>query len=44
MVVEEEDLQDGVEEIRSGVVDSFWGTRMTYIPASEVKRVNIRMK
>lgn len=44
MAVEEEELPDGVEEIREGIIDQDWGTRLTYIPASEVKRVNIRIK
>lgn len=44
LVVDEEELPDGSLEKRSGVADEDWGTRMTYIPASEVARVNIRMK
>lgn len=44
MVVELEEMPDGKEEIRTGVVDAEWGTRLTYIPAAEIERVNIRMK
>ncbi|MDO6586825.1 hypothetical protein Q4543_15030 [Salipiger sp. 1_MG-2023] len=44
MVVEEEELSDGREEERTGINDELMGTRMTYIPASHVARVNIRMK
>lgn len=44
MVVEEEEMPDGTEEIRSGISDDVWGTRLTYIPPDEVRRVNIRMK
>lgn len=42
MVVEEEKLADGTEEARNGISDPDWGTRMTYIPADQVRRVNIR--
>jgi hypothetical protein len=44
MAVEMEELPDGSEETRQGVTDADWGTRLTYIPASEIERVNIRMK
>lgn len=44
MVVDEEELPDGTTEAREGMVDPDWGTRMTYIPASEIARINIRMK
>ncbi|RAP39431.1 hypothetical protein BYZ73_20600 [Rhodovulum viride] len=44
MVVEEEELPNGTEETRSGISDEHWGTRLTYIPASQIRRVNIRMK
>lgn len=44
MAVEEEDLPDGRSEIREGVVDAAWGTRLTYIPPAEIARVNIRLK
>jgi len=44
MAVESEELPDGTEEIREAVRDDAWGTRMTYIPASEIARVNIRIK
>lgn len=43
MIVEEEELPDGTEEGRQGVC-SDWGTRLTYLPASQIARVNIRMK
>ena len=44
MVVEEEELPDGTTEERAGIFDPDWGTRLTYIPAGEVGRVNIRLK
>lgn len=44
MVVQEEDLSDGTTEHREGISDPEWGTRLTYIPASEIERVNIRLK
>lgn len=44
MAVESEELPDGTEEIREAVHDDAWGTRLTYIPASEIARVNIRIK
>lgn len=44
MAVEEEELPDGTEEEREGVLDPAWGTRLTYIPADEVRRVNIRIR
>jgi hypothetical protein len=44
MAVESEELPDGTNEIREAVRDDDWGTRMTYIPASEIARVNIRIK
>jgi hypothetical protein len=43
MVVEEEELPDGTEEKRQGIC-SDWGTRLTYLPASQITRVNIRLK
>ena len=43
MIVEEEELPDGTEEVRQGVL-SDWGTRLTYLPASQIARINIRMK
>lgn len=43
MVVEEEELPDGTEEKRDGIC-SEWGTRLTYLPASQITRVNIRLK
>ena len=42
MVVEEEDLPNGSEEQRTGIKDANWGTRVTYIPADQIQRVNIR--
>ncbi|MEL7098265.1 MAG: hypothetical protein AAGM84_05485 [Pseudomonadota bacterium] len=42
MVVEEEELPDGMEEIREGVTDAQLGTRVTYIPADQIVRVNLR--
>ena len=42
MVVEEEELPDGTEETRTGIIDPDWGTRVTYIPAGEISRVNLR--
>ena len=42
MVVEGEEMPDGTEEMRQGVTDENWGVRMTYIPANQIKRVNIR--
>lgn len=44
MAVEEEEFPDGRTEVREGVTDSEWGTRLTYIPAAEIARVNIRLK
>ena len=43
MIVEEEKLPDGIEEERKGIC-SDWGTRLTYLPASQITRVNIRLK
>lgn len=46
MVVEEEEVvgPDGAvrTEVREDIVVPGWGTRLTYIPAGEVARVNIR--
>jgi hypothetical protein len=44
MVVESEELPDGTSEQRQAIKDEFWGTRLTYIPVSEIARVNLRMK
>lgn len=44
MAVQEEEDVEGNEEIREGIVDDVFGTRLTYIPAGEISRVNIRMK
>lgn len=41
--VDEEELPDGTVEQRNDVNDDEWGVRLTYIPASEVCRVNMRM-
>lgn len=43
MVVEEEELPDGTVETRTGISDTDWGTRLTYIPPDQIRRVNIRM-
>lgn len=43
MIVEEEELPDGTEEIRQGIC-SDWGTRLTYLPAAQITRVNLRLK
>jgi len=42
MVVEEEELPDGTEEVRTGVRGPEWNTRVTYIPADQITRVNLR--
>ncbi|WP_323041122.1 hypothetical protein [Gemmobacter sp.] len=42
MVVEKERLPDGTIELREGIIDPAWGSRMTYIPANQIVRVNIR--
>lgn len=44
MVVEKEKDVDGLITERNGIADPEWGTRLTYLPASEIQRVNIRMK
>lgn len=44
MAVEEEELPDGEEEKREDIISPEWGTRMTYIPAAEIVRVNLRIK
>ena len=43
MAVEEEELPDGSKEVRQAVRDEEWGTRMSYIPPSEISRINIRL-
>jgi hypothetical protein len=43
MIVEEEEMPDGTEEVRQGIC-SDWGTRLTYLPASQITRVNLRLK
>lgn len=43
MIVEEEDFPDGTTEERQAI-RSDWGTRLTYLPASQITRVNIRIK
>ena len=42
MAVEEEELPDGTTQERQGVL-SDWGARLTYIPADQISRVNIRL-
>lgn len=42
MVVEEEELPGGTTEVRQGIADPAGGTRMTYVPAASITRVNIR--
>lgn len=42
MVVQEEELPDGTTEVRKGITDPRGGTRVTYIPADQIARVNIR--
>lgn len=44
MVVEDEDLPDGTCRYRETIKDDLWGTRMTYVPADEIARVELRMK
>ena len=43
MIVEEEEFPDGRTEVRDGITSADWGTRMTYLPASAIERVNIRL-
>lgn len=42
MVVEEERMPDGTEQVREGISDPHWGTRMTYLPANQIVRINVR--
>lgn len=44
MIVEREELPDGTIEERKEIISEEWGARLTYIPASEICRVNIRMQ
>lgn len=44
MVVEKEKDANGQLTDRKGITDPEWGTRLTYLPASEIQRVNIRLK
>ena len=44
MIVEEEDLDDGRTLQRETISDQLWGDRMSFIPADEIKRVEVRMK
>lgn len=44
MVVEEEELPDETNEARDGIADPDWGLRITYVPAGEIGRVDIRLK
>lgn len=43
LAVEEEETETGEVEVREAV-KSEWGTRLTYVPASEVARINIRLE
>lgn len=43
MVVEEEELPDGTEEVRTGIVAEE-GVRFSYIPADQIARVNVRVQ
>lgn len=43
MVVAEERLPDGTDQTRTGLSDPAWGTRLTYIPADQIARVNMRV-
>lgn len=42
LVVSEEEYPDGHVEKREGIEVEDWGTRLTYIPPSQIKRVDIR--
>ena len=42
IVVAEEERDDGTSEERKDVYAPQWGTRLTYIPADQVERVNLR--
>ena len=42
MVVQEEEMPDGTTQTRGGICDPHDGTRLTYIPADQITRVNIR--
>lgn len=44
MVVDEEEYPDGIPASWEDVHDEDWGVRFTHIPASEIVRVNIRMR
>lgn len=44
MVVEEETQPDGNDVRKEDIVDPNWGTRLTYIPARSITRVNLRVK
>lgn len=43
MIVEEERMPDGTERKCGDILDSNWGTRITYIPADQIHRVNLRV-
>lgn len=43
MIVEREEFPDGTIEERKDIVHKDWGTRLTYLPASKISRVNIRL-
>lgn len=42
MAVQQEELPSGAEEQREDIIDPNWGARMTYIPAAQIVRINIR--
>lgn len=44
LAVEEEELPDGTDKTCDAISDPDWGIRLTYIPASEIARVNVRLK
>lgn len=44
MVVDEVTSTDGTVTKRESICDEDWGTRVTYIPASQIERVELRMK
>jgi len=44
MAVDEEVLGDGKLTVRDGILSDGWGARMTYLPPSEIARIEIRLK
>lgn len=44
MIVDSETDANGVEVSREDIADADWGARFTYIPASQIRRVELRMK